>query len=334
MKTNSNVALVILLSILGTGTIFVPMFDVPNEPPELGLKLMATLKGDTNVKSGEQPWVEVELVNSARFTTYQVVQPGHGSEIRNREPYITWTAEIDRGDGSWIPLTEQLQRGYCGTCLASSSNWLKDVITLRPGNGIAVDIPEKFHFQQTGRVRLTAHYEFGGCVKALERGYYPSELAKLNNIPAYKLKSKPIEFNVIRPLDLRIRVKGSLKRNVKTPLSELVDVVLVNASEQPIECSSPTWHADARGVVGFDGPFSGKVQYPSDSEMGKYGITIKLMPGEEVNMIGKGKFANGLEPIIEWNNGDHLLIRAAYTTSTWRPGRTIHSDIATIPISK
>jgi hypothetical protein len=58
-----------------------------------------------DVPAGSDVWVEAQLINRSTRTSHRVVMPGEGSVVWGaREPYIYYTATLDRGDGKPIPL--------------------------------------------------------------------------------------------------------------------------------------------------------------------------------------------------------------------------------------
>jgi hypothetical protein len=300
---------------------------------ESALQLRAELKSGETLTAGSDPSVGVFLINTSPSVTHRVVKPGHGSEIGQREPHVTWSATVDRGDGKWVPVTDERQYGYCGTCLASSANWPRDVIWLAPGNRLELDIPQKYEFQQAGRVRLRAHYEYRASAKENDKRFRPEELAFMASVPAFKLESNPIEFIVVRPLDVRIRVKRPLKVGQNTRLSDLLDVSLVNQSREQVECSSPTLSADARVDIEIEGEFGG--WRPSlTRQSATYGKTRTLNPGEEVPLLGPGEFANGMDGTWEYPVKGRVMLRAVYLPTTWKPGPSIRSEWVEIRVEE
>lgn len=313
-----------------------PPTDIP-QPLDLqiaaDLQLRAEFKGGGPVTAGAGAWVEVRLVNSSRTVTHRVVKVGHGSEIGYREPYVSWSATIDRGDGKPAPLTDELRYGYCGTCLAFASDWPKDAIWLKPGDHLELDIPQKFEFQQAGRVRLQAHYEYRASGKSNENRFHPDELAFMDGVPPFKLVSNVVEFDVVRPLDVRVGVKRALKVKQKTRLSDLLEVTLVNQSQAPVECSSPTLSANARLSIEIKAEFGG--WHPSLTQQATtYGVTRTVKPGESVPLLGVSEFANGLDGMWEYPVTGRVLARAVYTPTSWKYSPPVASEWVEVQVEK
>ncbi len=305
-----------------------PPMDGPlpvDRPIESDLQLRAELKSGGTLTAGANHWVAVALVNTSRTVTHRVVKPGHGSEIGYREPHTTWSATVDRGDGTRVPITDERSYGYCGTCLDSSANWLQDVISLKPGERLELVILQKFEFQRPGRVRLRAHYEYHAGDKRAENGFRPENFPVLEGMAPFKLASNPVEFDVVRPLDVQVRVKRALKVHQNTRLSDFLSVSLVNQSQETIECSSPTLAADARVMLETDSKFT-NWQLLLTEETAAYGVTRTLKPGEVVPLLGPGEFANGMDGTWEYPEKGLVRVRAVYTPTTWKPGPRIQSE--------
>lgn len=308
--------------------------DVPRPAAPAGgsaatdLHLVAERQGTGPLVAGTDPWVSVALVNRSRTATHWVVQPGHGSEIGSREPRTSWSAEIVRPDGTFGPVNDRRGYGYCGTCLAAAADWGRDVVALGPGDWMAFGIPQQFEFQQAGRVRLRAHYEYTGPGR-----FAPDRIGPMAAVPPFKLTSNPVEFEVVRPLDVQVRVKRPLRAGERTCLSDVIAVRLVNQSGHPIRCSSPTLSADARLSLVFDG--EGQAWFPTSAgQTTTYGVTYDLQPGEEVPLIGPGEFPNGMDGTWTYPKAGRVRVRAVYTSSTWTNGPTVRSDWAEVRVEE
>jgi len=289
---------------------------------DLQLRLELDDRGKT-IQAGGSPWVRAKLVNTSKTRTHRVVKPGHGSEIANREPHFHWTATQDRGDGNWLPVPEA-DIGYCGTCLLYASLWERDWITLSPGEQLELHQGPLLEFQRVGRVRLQAHYDFRG-----DRGnkeFSPEELGAFALVPAFSLTSTPVEFDVIRPLDVRVVVKGTLKVKQETRLSDVLSITVVNQSNEPVACAMPTLHSPG-----------GRVFLKLDAELGwSPRITeqravyadenVAVKPQQEVPLLGAGEFANGLDGVWEYPRKETVRVRAGYMPKSREYTPTVWSD--------
>lgn len=291
-----------------------------------GPRLVAELSGPKTITAGAQPSVAVGLVNTSRRTTFRVVKAGHGSELGYREPHTTWTGTLDRGDGVPTPLTDVVKHGYCGTCLmGSAARWPNDAVALPPGAKLWLEYPEKFEFQRPGRVRLFAHYDYKGGGPDVAKQFPPGALDFLKDVAPFELVSNPIEFDVIRPLDVRLTVRRAVKVNQEVRLSDLLDVRLANLSAEPIACKSPTLHADARLHLEVEGKHLNRhVELTVQSTV--YGVNHVLQPGEVVPVLGPGDFANGLDGGWTHPRAERVRVRVVYTTATWDRGSRIASE--------
>ncbi len=281
----------------------------PLQQIESDLQLRAELKTDKLLVAGNDPYIVVSLFNSSNTVTHRVVKPGLGSEIAYREPHIYWTATIDRGDGKPVPVPERQQYGYCGLGLASSSYWPKDAISFAPGEHLDIDIPQQFEFQQAGRVRLQVHYEYlGGKVRAWDPK--SDALAFLAGVPPFHLRSAEVEFDVVRPLDVRVKVKKAMKINRETRLSDLLSIRLINSSNEAIACASPE-----NGRVRFRLEVKDNAwpvqPVPTETPASKWKHTT-IEPGAEVSLIGPGEF----DGTWTYPRTGRLQLRAIYMQNT------------------
>ena len=231
----------------------------PNRPMtkaeiETDLRLEVTWTGPKVIMAGEQPRVSASLVNDSKTTTHPVVKVGDGSEMGWREPFVYWTATVDRGDGKPIPVPKNRYR----RCGLFDHDWPKDAIALRPFETLPVDAHPLLEFQQAGRVRLQAHYVYrDNNVRPNRTNLPPGQRGRMVGVPGFEVVSKPVEFDVVRPLAVRIEVRMPLKVHAETRLSDLLEITLVNQSKKPIDCSSPTLHANGRLVLQIDGRLGG-----------------------------------------------------------------------------
>ncbi len=307
---------------------------------EADLRVRVELKGPRTIQAGTEPWVSSTLVNTSLTRTHRVVRPGDGSDPGWREPHVYWTATLDRGDGKPVPVP-QAEYARCGNF---AGDWPTDAMPLGPRGEIPLDswsgpLPD---FQQAGRVRLRRHYAYQAGKGRRSRCLVEAgELGLMEGVPSFEIVSAPVEFDVVRPLDVRVKVKRVLKVHQKVRLSDLIEVVLVNQSRGPVECSSPTRY-DAH--LGFDirGQFRGwgltlndGRSSPSGGGGPAPGPRRALRPGEAVSLLGPGEFVNGLDGTWEYPVEDTVRLRAVYSTPTSDEERaSIRSEWVEIRVEK
>jgi hypothetical protein len=279
----------------------------PHEKPDPArdLKLVATF--DTKqVQAGAVPYISLTLVNTSKNVTHPVVKPGDGSETGAREPYVHFTAEHLNVQGEWKPL-QQFGGGRCGLF---DWQWQKDVIDLKPGEKLAVTnnwIPAAdFRLQHPGKVRVRGHYEYRAG-----RGKEP-DLGRMARTPAFALASEPVEFEVVRPLDLRVRVKRALKVGVEMKVSDVIDVTLTNTTGESIIV-----HTGGRKLAGFDllggGPEANQPQLTDYAT--EYGGLTLLKAGQTASLLGAGEFANGADGKWTGRKPGKYAIRVGYSVA-------------------
>lgn len=169
---------------------------------EADLQLRAELRhpGEA-VDAGGSPDVSVTLVNTSTNRTHRVVLPGLGSQFPTREPFVTWSATIDVGNGIRVPVTNLYQTINCVNCWASSNlRWPKDAVPLAPGERLEIEMQEKFLVQEPGRVRLRADYEYRAQRDIRPASFLDPRL--MTGVPPFRLASNVVELEVVRPLDV------------------------------------------------------------------------------------------------------------------------------------
>jgi len=203
------------------------------------------------------------------------------------------------------------------------------VVELWPGKSIELKEwlapPEMaLELQQPGKVRLHVHYRYRGGITGKDpKTGKTFDTGKMRGMPAFELVSKPVEFEVLRPLDVVVSVKKPLKANTPTRLSEILDVKLVNRSKGGIHVTAPTLSGDAR--LTFEIEADGAAPTLSEQDQ-PYGKKQLLNPGDEAAILGDAPLANGIDGTWEYPNPGKVKLRAVYTTSTWKPGAVINSE--------
>jgi len=292
---------------------------------ERDLALEVKLISGDGVQPGQPVRLEIHLKNTSKERIYPVVRPGDGSEMGWREPHVFYTARIDKGDGSW----QEVPKAGIARCGLFNAQWQEDVVELWPGKSIELKDwlapPEMaLELQQPGKVRLHVHYRYRGGITGKDpKTGKTFDTGKMRGMPAFELVSKPVEFEVLRPLDVVVSVKKPLKANTPTRLSEILDVKLVNRSKGGIHVTAPTLSGDAR--LTFEIEADGAAPTLSEQDQ-PYGKKQLLNPGDEAAILGDAPLANGIDGTWEYPNPGKVELRAVYTTSTWKPGAAIKSE--------
>jgi len=290
---------------------------------ERDLALEVKLVSPDGVQPGEPIQLDITLKNTSNERIYPVVKPGDGSEVGWREPHVFYTAWIDKGDGDW----QEVPKAEIGRCGLFNAQWQKDVVELWPGKSIElkqwlVSPQRALELQEPGRVRLHVHYRYrGGLVGKDPKTGKTFDTGKMRGMPPFELVSKPVEFDLLRPLDVMVTVKKPLKAKTETRLSEILDVKLVNRSKGGIHVKAPTLSGDARLTFEADGGPA-----PTLSEQDQpYGKKQLLNPGDEAAILGDAALSNGIDGTWECPEPGKVKLRAVYHTSTWEPGAVIKS---------
>jgi hypothetical protein len=300
------------------------------------------LKGSGTILAGAQPWISTDIVNRSKVNGHWVIRPGDGSEVGWIEPHVFYTATLDTGDGNLVPLKQQ-QYSRCGNF---GGNWTKDAFLLKPGDTFSLDsahcIP--LEFQQPGRARILLHYKYDAGDGKHSRVLFPADrrsgLDVLADTPRFELVSNLVEIDVVRPLEIRAKLKRHLKVGESVRLSELMDVVLVNTSKDSIECSSPTQSTDAMFCFEKEdhdpnrGPWT-RLDWGEMVSNNRNGSKKILSPGESVSLLGSATFANGTDGTLSSPSEGYHRIRAVYHTSIWDGKKTVlKSDWVEIRVDK
>jgi hypothetical protein len=277
------------------------------------------------------PHLNVTLVNTSKTFTYPVVKPGDGSEVGWRDPYIYLTAEQLTVEGKWVPV----EKGGYARCGLFASGWEQDVVELKPGEKLVLDWwpVSNFVLQYPARVRLSAHYEYRASSGKRGEPRPVAERGKMGDTPLFAIKSEPVEFEVVRPLDLKIKVKRPLKVGVEQKITDVIEVTVTNTTDRPITVTSPTQTADARLSLRGGGDENTSTTPFLTEWSATYGTKVELKPGETAVLLGPGELSNGVNGTWKGFKPGKVQIWADYTTTTWKPGATITAT-AEVPIEK
>jgi hypothetical protein len=283
--------------------------EVKKEQVEKDLRLDVRLLRPKKIEPGVAVPLRMELVNTSKERTYAVVKPGDGSEVGLRTPHVFYTATVTRTDGE----THPVPKAEYGRCGQFDRDRTKDIVALKPGEKLPLwrwlRPPDKMlELQEAGEVRLVVHYS---C-RAVREG-----------APAFEVVSAPVVFEVVRPLEVVLKVRKPLQTRVQTRLSELFDVTLVNRSNDPVEVKSPTDSGDARLRFEIGGEFAGWRPMIGKKQAA---VTRALKPGEAAALLGAGELANGFDGTWTYPVADTVRVRAVYHRSTWKPASVIKSE--------
>lgn len=288
MRLAISAALVGVLFALVSPAADPPADALTKELIEADLKLVAKPAGDARViEAGGQPHIEFALVNTSKTRTHKVVKPGDGSECGWRDPWVHLSAEQRGVDGKWAALDP---RGY-GRCGLYDSDWLKDVVELKPGAELSLkgwSAPPLFDFQYPGKVRVTGHYEYRAVGGKGGKARPDAERGAMAGVPLFAVRSEPVEFEVVRPLDVRVRVKKALKVGVEMKVSEVIEVTVTNTSNAPRTVRNLSQH-ECTAEVRLAAELATR---PEFKDAPVYAAKKELKPGETVTLFGGGDFAS------------------------------------------
>jgi hypothetical protein len=168
---------------------------------------------------------------------------------------------------------------------------------LKPGDRLKLGHQRSLlGFQQPGRVRLRAHYVYSAQMGKHYRirGLTPDRLGLMKDVPPFALTSDPIEFEVVRPLDVRVRVKRSMKANVEYLLSDILDMTAVNLTSGAVPFADPLGYPTPRVSFELDATTGGWppsfYEWPSGRRSPFAGscrnLPAELAAGSEVPLLG------------------------------------------------
>ncbi|MCY2930744.1 MAG: HEAT repeat domain-containing protein, partial [Planctomycetota bacterium] len=299
-----------------------------------GLKLQAALAAGAPAEflPGQAIPFEVQLVNASRTREYTVVKPGDGSESGWREPHVYYTAERLTAEGRWT----RLAPAPIGRCGLYDSQWQKDVVTLKPGESLALKewLPRPssvFEFQQAGRYRIRVHYSYRGGQAHKGAASRPAEdLGGMKGVEPFEIVSDPVEISVKRPLNVTLKVRGNLAANQPARLSDLLAIAVSNDSDKPISAGQPTLSAEGRLALQIKAELGWAPTL--DKQNNPHAARMDLQPGRSVSLLGAGEFANGLDGSWTYPRAGTLKLRAGYTPSTWKDIGTVWSDWVNVKV--
>ena len=268
------------------------------------------------------------MVNTSKAITYLVVKPGDGSECGWRDPYVHLTAEQLSVEGKWVPIA---QRGI-GRCGLFDLDWPKDVIDLKPGDKLPLNSwgpVANLNLQYPGKIRVFAHYEYRATGGKDGRSRSVAERGRMAESPLFAIASEPIEFNVVRPLDLQVKLKQPLKVGIEKKISDVIEVTVTNTTDKAIliVASGPT---GAKLAFWGGGPEANNPELTEYAE--KFGRPMELKPGQTASLVGAGELANGADGKWTGRIAGKYAVRAVYITDA-ATGTNVEALIE-VPVEK
>lgn len=210
-------------------------------PPPEGLALEIARKGPKRMQAGRRLDLRVELVNRSRDRSIALVLPGDGSDFAWREPEVFWLAEIDAGDGRWVPAPRE-RPSRCGNF---DEDWTDEVRALAPGERIAVYFGQGpdafFDLHEGARFRVRAGYRYRAGRGEGARGPGPAVPAALAGLAPFELLSEPIEVELVHDWTLDLAVRGPLRAGQTVHVSDVFDLRVTSHIGAAVDARAPGW---------------------------------------------------------------------------------------------
>jgi hypothetical protein len=215
-------------------------------------------------------WPLTATLSNRGTHAHWIVRPSDGSDAGWREPHVYYTAEMETAPDVWRPVPARDDYGRCGNY---ATDWIRDAVEMAPGASIELahftDPSQVLDVRRSGRVRLYAHYDYGGGKKASFRARND-----LTPLPAELAAVGPFAL-VSAPLEIRVRVDTSVelalvlhRRQVRVrehvTFAALAEARVVNRSAAPLDLGEDfpdsRFHVDVKDTAGstfsdaLDGP--------------------------------------------------------------------------------
>lgn len=297
--------------------------------PSRDLKLIATFEGKyAHVQT--RPLVVLTLVNTSKTFTYAVLKPGAGCDIGKREPHVSFTAEQRSWKGVWEP-TESLGFAGCGLYGVGAKD---EVLDLKPGEKLPIT-GDGFHghfqqFRYPSSVRMVGHYDY--LVGQTKGPFAREPVAGMRGMQPFKLVSNPVEFEVVQPLNLQVKVKRPLKVGEKVKISDILEVMLTNATGELLALPALGEGSDSRLKINFNSRLL--ATDPSVNVFaGPAGAKVELKADETAPLLGPGQLANGADGWWRGREAGKFSISVEYSTPAWKDGEKIYA-FAEIAVEK
>jgi len=285
----------VLAAIVNWGPLHAAEPPPAKQPVETDLVLGLSLKPSKPFLPGEDIPFTLDLRNSGKQDTHPVIKPTRLTEDGHCEPGAWFTATIDTGDGQPKPVSRRpsIVPLLAIFAAAEPNRWAKHVLKLAPGETLAFDegTPDPscdLGLFEAGHVKLVAHYRYQGSGKTSSEPGTTKTTGPMAGVPPFELASAPVEFDIVKPLDLVLSVRRPIKTGTEYPLWNLFDVRLENHGSEDQEIVLPT---AAHGTLSFQFEGFDDWKYPiTSAPITKFTGTVKLARGNKLALLTAGQF--------------------------------------------
>lgn len=245
-------------------------------PPLPSLSLRAELDAASPIDAGQRIPIEAKIVNVSDEAV-PVVAPGDGSSVGWREPHLFFT--VTRVDGRAV---RELDFSRCGNY---DEDWSDEVRSLAPGASLELGLPvadSYFDLQTPGKYAIEVHYRY--AQGRTSKGPSTAVPSSMKGVPAFELVSNKVMVDVVRALEVRLEVTGSLDAGAPKLIDDVFRVVVHNQADVARDVASPTRGGDPQlyfhvedGVASGPSMLHGEGQTP----------TKTIAAGESAVVLGK-----------------------------------------------
>lgn len=211
-----------------------------------GLALEIALKTPTQIEPGAEVNISARLVNRG-LQPVDVVKPGDGSEVGWREPWVFYSGTRTAPDGT----SHDIPTSMWGRCGFFDQDWVKDIVTLRPGEALDVHtwIPEPSQalaLDVPGVVTVRLHYTYLSTKSS--RVPAPVGPHRMSGIAPFEVVSNPLTLTIASPLTLHAALRPNAKLRVgrTVRLADVFELAVANTSSTPQVVTTPATPATFR----------------------------------------------------------------------------------------
>ena len=249
-----------------------------------GLVLEIALKTPAHIEPGADVKIDARLVNRS-MQPIDVVKPGDGSEVGWREPWIFYSGTRTAPDGT----THEVPSALWGRCGLFDGDWVKDIVTLRPGEALDVhtwiaEPSRALALDEAGVVTMRMHYTFLSAKNS--RTPAPVGPHRMSGVAPFEVVSNPLTLTIATPLTLQAAVRPNIQLRVgrTVQLADVFELAIANTSNATQVITTPgtpgTFRIETRPstyVRGLELPL------PLASI-----LKVSLAPGERLPLLGAG----------------------------------------------